>query len=171
MKKVAVIVVAMILAVVVAGCGGGDPAATETSGTPVPGAVSATGTPPPAPEPDKVVPRAFEKTPTTPDFFVEALIKQMPIVVLFYGEDDISQDLLAETKKLNDDKYYGGGAVFLLMRIDENNQIKKLARDFSIGYIPYVAVLNRSGQIIFEKNGYVDDKVLEQAVYDAMNKL
>ncbi|MDP1809007.1 MAG: hypothetical protein Q8L35_05655 [Actinomycetota bacterium] len=175
MKKVAVIIVVISLAAILAGCGGGDAttASSESSptvsttpatppGVPVPAAASTT--------PEKTVPRAIEKKTTTPAFFLDVLSKDQPVLVLFYGEDEISQDVLGEVKKLVDDKYYGGGAIYLLMKLDDNEDIKKLERDFNIGYVPYVAIINRGEEIIFEKNGYIDSQVLEQAVYNAMNK-
>lgn len=176
MKKVAAIIVVISVALILAGCGGGDPGASaESSATPsastagaAPPAVSAPATASTAPE--KAVPRAIEKKTTTPAFFLDALSKDQPVLVLFYGEDAISQDVLGEVKKLVEDKYYGGGAIYLLMKLDENDDIKKLERDFNIDYVPYVAVINRGEEIIFEKNGYVDSQVLEQAVYNAMNK-
>lgn len=173
MKRIAATIAVIILVLVLAGCGGGDTSTSaDTSGTPgatatAPGAPAA-ATAPAAPE--KTIPRAFEKKTSTPAFFIDALNKDQPIVVLFYGADEISQEVLSKVKVVMDDKYYGGGAMFMLMKLDENNDVKKLERDFSIGYVPYLAVVNRTEQIIFEKNGYFDSKVLEQAVYNAMNK-
>ena len=171
MKQVAAIVIAIFFSIALAGCGGGgETASTEASSTIVTGEAASATAAPVAPEPDKIVPWTFEKKPTTPAFFIEALNKDQPIFVLFYGADEVSQDLLIEAKKLVDDEYYGGGATFLLMKVDDNDDIKKLERDFNLGYVPYMAVVNRAEQIIFEKNGYIDSKVLEQALYDAMNK-
>ena len=172
MKRVAVLVAVLFLAGLLAGCAGGGSTGTTTA-TPSGGttatpaaAAGATGG-----EPETKLPRPFDKKPTTPEFFIEALNKNQPILVLFYGEDEISRDILGEIKKLYEDKYYGGGSVFMLMKLDDNPQTKKLAREFKIGYVPYTAILNRSSAIIYEKNGYIDRKLIEQALYDAMNKL
>jgi len=171
LKKIAAILVVISLAVILAGCGGGDTttASSESSAT-APTTVTPGAPAPAAGTPERIVPRAIEKKTTTPAFFLDALSKDQPVLVLFYGEDEISQDVLAEVKVLVDDKYYGGGAIYLLMKLDDNNDIKKLEQDFDIGYVPYLAVINRGEEIIFEKNGYIDSEVLKQAVYDAMNK-
>lgn len=175
MKKVAVLIVLLVLAVALAGCGGGSSAPTESSGTPSAG--EASGTPAaaggaasaPAPE-KKNLPRPFVTQPNTPEFFVEALKKNEPLFVLFYSDDEISEDVALEVNKVYEDKNYQGAAQFLLLKMDEGSEVTKLARDFSIGYVPYVAVLNRQETIVFERSGYVDSKVLEQALYDAINK-
>ena len=175
MKKVAAILVVISFATILAGCGGGDATtasseSSPTASTPAPAPPAAAASATASSTAEKPLPRAIEKKTSTPAFFLDALSKDQPVVVLFYGEDEISQDVLGEVKKLVDDKYYGGGAIYLLMKLDDNDDIKKLERDFNIGYVPYVAVINRGEEIIFEKNGYVDSQVLEQAVYNAMNK-
>lgn len=170
LKKVAVLIAVLSLAVVLSSCGGGSTASTEASGTPGATTTPGAAVPVAAPAPRPGVPRPFEKTPKTPEFFVDALNKGLPVFVFFYGDDDVSQDVLAEAKKVYEDKYYSGGATFLLLKMDENDQVKKLAREFDVTYIPYVAVVNRAEVVTFEKNGYVDSQVLQQALYDAMNK-
>lgn len=170
MKKVAVLIAVLSLALVLPACGGGSTASTEASGTAGATATPGAAVPVAAPAPRPGIPRPFEKGSKTPEFFVDALNKGMPVFVFFYGDDDVSKDVLGEAKKVVDDKYYSGGATFLLLKADENDQIKKLARDFEVTYIPYAAVVNRAEVVTFEKNGYVDSQVLQQALYDAMNK-
>lgn len=171
MKRVIPVAVVLILALILAGCGGGTegtPAGTTStvSGTTATAAGTATAQ---APEPRPTVPYSFVVRQDTPNFFKEALKKKTPIFLVFYTDDDpTSQAVMQEVKSVYDQ--YNGAADFMSLKVGENDEISRLAQQFRIGFVPYVAVINRSGTVIFEKNGYVDSKVLEQAVYNAVNK-
>lgn len=171
LKKFIVFIALSILSISLAGCGSSSPAATasDTSATTT-ATVSTTGTPAVPPAPVKLsVPRKFETDKNTPTFFIEALKKKQPILIVFYNDDDpISKEVLPEVKTVYDK--YNGSVIFLQLKSDLNEQVSNLAEQFHIGFIPYMAVINRDGTIIFEKTGYVDSKVIEQAVYDAVNK-
>lgn len=168
LKKIVLIIAVLILTVVLAGCGGssgGQASSTETAGSP---ATESTATVTAKP-PKLGVPRKFKIQKNTPKFFVEALKKKEPILISFYNDDDtISKEVLAEIKIVYDK--YNGSVNFFNLKSDLNEQVTNLAEQFQIGFIPYIAVINRQGEIIFEKTGYVDNKVIEQAVYDAVNK-
>ena len=178
MKKYAILSTALVLALALAGCGGGTEATSESTTTTAPTTAEASGgasatVAAAGSDVSKAtgVPRPFEENKDTPVFFLDALNKNQPVLVLFYGEDDLSQEVLAEIKRVYDDPYYKGGTVFLLVNIDDaNDQTKKLAKEFSVGFIPYLAVVSRNKQITYEKNGYIDTKAVEQALYSAMNK-
>ncbi len=178
MKKFAIVSTVLVLALALAGCGGGTEATSESTTT-----TSSTSTAASTGAPTAVavaasdvrtateVPRPFEENKDTPVFFLDALKKNQPVLVLFYGEDGLSQEVLVETKRVYDDPYYQGGTVFLFVNIDDaKDQTKKLAKEFSVEYIPYLVVVSRNKQITYEKNGYIDTKVVEQALYSAMNK-
>lgn len=167
MRKVFVAIIALIAAVLMlTGCGSSSAKTAATTGTVAP---TATSTPEPAVEKKLPVPREFESDDKTPRFFMEALKKKDPILITFYNDDDIiSKEVLAEIKIVFDK--YDGTVTFLQLKSDLNAQVSNLADQFSIGFIPYTAVLNRNGTIIFEKTGYIDNKVIEQAVYNAVNK-
>ncbi len=178
MKKYAILSIILVLALALAGCGGESDVASEsttttsTASTETSGEASATVAAAGS-DVNKAaeVPRPFEENKDTPVFFQDALKKNQPVLILFYGEDDLSQEVLTEIKRVYDDPYYQGGTVFLFLNIDDaNDQTKKLAKEFSVGFIPYTAVVSRKKQITYEKNGYIDTKVVEQALYSAMNK-
>lgn len=174
MKKIFVTVAVIILAFALASCSGspsGTPAAsTSTASSSTTGTPSAAGTQTASPAPVALsVPRKFETNKDTPAFFLQALKKKDPILIAFYNDDDpISKEVLAQIKIVYDK--YNGSATFLQLKSDLNEQVSNLAEQFHVGFIPYIAVINRQGVVIFEKTGYVDNKVIEQAVYDAVNK-
>ncbi len=167
MKKVALLFVAVVLAFLLTSCGGSSQVSSDSTDT---ASADSSGAPPPVEEPVLSVPRIFEVKPNTPQFFKDALKTRAPIMVLFYSDDTISRDVLTEVNKIYADETYGGVVTFLLMKMGDSDRVTELAKEFAVGYIPHAAVLNRDGEVIFERKGYVDGELLEQAVYDASNK-
>ena len=169
MKKVFVAIIVLITAIfILTGCGSSSASTAATTQT---ASSTATSSLPATATVDKKlpVPRKFEPNDKTPRFFMEALKKKEPILITFYDDDDvISKEVLSELKIVFDK--YDGTVTFLQLKSDLNAQVSNLAEQFKIGFIPYTAVLNRNGTIIFEKTGYVDNKVIEQADYNAVNK-
>ena len=168
MKKIAVLVLAVTIAFILTSCGGSEGTPATSTGTVSPETSGTTASIVMAPV-ILEVPRPFETSKETPKFFLKALKAKDPILLAFYNDDDsISREVLAEIKIVQEK--YQGAATFLVLKSDLNDQTSSLAEQFKVGFIPYMAVLNRKGTIIFEKTGYVDNQVIEQAVYDAVNK-
>jgi hypothetical protein len=186
LKKIAVSLAALILTIALAACSGGSTGAiddADTAGTksvdqarPAPAPAAA-----PARKAEVRLPRPFEQKTTTPAFFLEALKQKEPLLVFFYNDDPLSQDVMAEVKQASEHKNYAGAVKLILLRLPEagendpevlrvSQEAIKLVEEFSASYVPYMAVLNRNNQIIFEKKGFVDSLVIEQALYDALNK-
>lgn len=168
-KKIIYILTVLLFVLIQAGCGGSSGTSASSTQTASPESSETAGASGGIQIKKLEVPRKFESNENTPAFFMEALKKKEPILVAFYNEDDsISKEILAEIKVVYDK--YNGSATFLQLKPDLNEQTSILAEQLQVHFTPYVAVLNREGTIIFEKTGYVDSKIIEQAVYDAVNK-
>lgn len=190
MRIVAAVFVAILMTMALAACGSADSASSETSGTAT-GAVtsgtpSASATPPAPVETVLEVPRTFEiDENATPQFFQDALKEKMPLVVIFYSDDSISKEVLASVNQVYNDDKYSGVVKFLFLKIDDEEasdqaldeseksrreETIELAKEFGVGFVPHTAVLDRNGTVVFEKKGFFETKVFEQAVYSASNK-
>lgn len=166
----------LITLVMLAGCSSGSvstqtgaessPPASTSSPAPTTGG-SGTSVEPTA----KPLPRPFEVKPNvTPQFFVDSLKQKKPVLVFFYGNDTTSKRVTNEVKKVTEDPTYAAALIVHLLDIESSQEVTKLAEQFEVSFIPYLAVLDRDGQIVFEKTGYLDSKLIEQAVYSAVNK-
>jgi len=166
-KKYLFIISIITLSFYLIGCGGSSGSTASSTETASPGTAAPTGG---AVKPKSLsVPRQFTANERTPSFFADALKQKEPILIAFYNsEDSISKEVLAEIKIVSDN--YSQSATFLILKPDENEETSRLTEQLEVGFTPYIAVLNRDGTIIFEKTGYIDSKVIEQAVYDAVNK-
>lgn len=169
LKKLVAVVAVLVLALVLAGCGGGGEA-TPAGTTDTAGTSTAPGTPTaPATGARPTLPYAFDvNNSQTPAFFKNELKKKEPVLVAFYADDAASEALIQEIQTAYGE--YEGVVAVMLLRTENNDEVAHLADQFKIGYVPYVAVLNRSGTVIYEKHGYADSKVLEQALYNAVNR-
>ncbi len=164
MKKVAPLIVALVLVLALTSCGAATTASGESTAT-----ASNEATVTAAIQVVLEVPRAFEVSKNTPQFFQEALKEKEPLLVMFYSEDTISQEVMRSVEALYQNEKYSGVVNFLLLKMDGGDEITELARDFAVGYIPFTAVLDRDGTVIFEKQGFIDEEFLEQALYSAVN--
>lgn len=170
MKKVAPLIVALILVLALTSCGAastvsGESTTTTTGTTGTTGNTTVTA----AIQVVLDVPRAFEASKNTPQFFQDALKEKEPLFVMFYTEDAISQEVMRSVEILYQNEKYSGVVNFLILEMEGEDEITELARDFAVGYIPFIAVLDRDGTVIFEKQGFIDEQVLEQALYSAVN--
>ncbi len=164
MKKVAVVIVAMVFISVLTSCGAAETVSGESTSTP-----STTTTVQAAIQRVLEVPREFEASANTPQFFQDALKEKEPLLVMFYADDAISQEVMESVDELFQNEKYAGVVNFLLLEMNGEDEITELARDFAVGYIPFTAVVDRDGTVIFEKAGFVDAEVREQALYSAVN--
>ncbi len=163
MKKVAPLIVALVLVLALTSCGAAEPVSGESSASV--GSTTVTA----ALQVVLEVPRTFEISKNTPQFFQDALKKKEPLLVMFYSEDAISEEVMRSVEALYKNEKYSGVVNFLLLEMDGGDEITELARDFGVGYIPFTAVLDRDGTVIFEKQGFIDEQFLEQALYSAVN--
>ncbi len=164
-KKYILIITIVVLSLFLIGCGGSSGSTASTTETASPETAGGSAIKPK----NSVVPRPFTSDERTPVFFTDALKQKEPILIAFYNsEDSVSKEVLAEIKIVSDK--YGQSATFLILKPDDNEETSRLAEQLDVGFTPYISVLNRDGTIIFEKTGYIDSKVIEQAVYDAVNK-
>lgn len=179
MKKVVLVIVALILAIALTSCGAGSDTTADTqqasgenqaadqntAGT----TTNNAATPQTAAKDDKL-PRKIEDLNETPQYFQDAVKDKEPILLMLYSKDRTSQELMKDVKTLYEDEKYSGIVKFLILEMREDEETVDLARAFGVGYIPYTAIINREGKIVFEKTGFVDKEVLEQALYNATNK-
>ncbi len=161
MKKVVLFIVALVMILALTACGAAGTGSTETTST---ADATVTATAPAVLE----VPRAFVPSGNTPQFFIDARKENQAILLMFYSPDQISQEVMRGINDLFENEKYVGLVKFLLLDIDDGEEITELARDFSVGYIPFTAILDEDGTVVLEKSGYVDVKVLEQALHSAV---
>lgn len=183
-RSVAALLVAILLAVVLTACGSSDtpPAdaqAAQPSATPATAAQPGVAVPPgqlpgvsantTAAEKKPEVPRKFETAPDTPLFFKQALKQKKPVIVVFYNPDEaVSKLVLGEAVAAY--KNYEKSALLLLIEANKNEESASLAQQLGVTFIPYVAAIDRSGSIVFEHTGYIDNKVFELAFYRASTR-
>ena len=173
MKKVVVVIAALFAVMVLTSCGAASTTSAEGTATPAAGTTAAGASAAATITPDMQlpVPRAFEvSAENTPQFFQDALKQKKPLLVMFYAEDGVSQQAMEAVETAYNNDKYAGVVDFLLLKQGDSDEITELARNFSVGYIPYTTVIDRNGQIIFEQTGFLDTKVLEQYLYIATNK-
>lgn len=169
-----VAIFAVVIALFVSGCGGGgtetntganeNQQGSNTQQTTQQTTVSATT---PLAEPI-TLPKKFEVDRTTPEFFKEALEKKRPLVVFFYSEEDTVSDMVRESIKNIAEKPQYSDVIFLALNIKKPEHVFGLIKPLGVTYTPFVAVIDDTGTIVKEFSGYVDEKVLEQAVYDVV---
>lgn len=159
----------VIFASAVAGCGGGTPetkpAVDQSQNQDQ--QVQTTGTTTPLAEPI-TLPKKFEVGKTTPEFFKEALERKRPIIVFFYSENDTASDSVRENIKLVADKPQYSDVIILALNINKPEHVFGLIEPLGVTYAPFIAVIDDTGTIVKEFSGYVDEKSLEQAIYDVV---
>jgi hypothetical protein len=182
-----------LAAILLAGCGGGTDTTTTTSTTTTTtGATdtgSSTGTsgtlreiPTPSTLDVKPVEKYDDKYPDefavnitfkpnsdTPQFFIDALNRKLPLFVEFYGEaDSISSSMTQSISELQ--SKYNGKAVFILLDADNPQSYGSLSAQLPVQYIPQTFVFNKNSTIIRSYTGYADKDRLDEALYDAVNR-
>ncbi len=164
LRKETLVAVAIVIAVLVAGCtlgveqpaeiGGGEETAQQK--------VSIGKLP---------VPRGVEITPNTPQFFQEALGKKKPIILLFYTEGDVvSSQLITEIQKAVDDPEYKGRFTIILLDTEDAEKSSRLAEEFGVNHVPQLALIDGRGTVQREYRGYVDSTTIKQALYDIIHQ-
>lgn len=160
--------VIVLLSTFVAGCGGGG-ATTGTTGTTTT-ASGATGTTPAALQKTALpVPRQVQPDAQTPLWFKDALAKKKVILIEFYSKGDPSSTKIRPEVQTVYEKY---SSDILLIILDTNEAEKSatLADQFGVSYTPQISIIDKDGKVVREFRGYVDSKVIDQAVYDALHR-
>ena len=193
MRRIAVVLLTLVLALGLVGCGGAEePAETET-----PAAESAETPPAPAGEPAEPGPqrsseRIFEPMPTSdavPADIVERLDSGRAMVLLFLSDDeDVSDDMRKEAERVSED--YSGSLDLMVYDLSEyvtmnasgrisldeagldadqdGQEALKLASALEIDHVPYLLVVDNQGQRIFWTRGPIDAAVLGREVERAV---
>lgn len=172
---IVVVSIISLLSTFSTGCGGG---ATTTSGVPTETTGAPTATPTAAPtaaapaalqKKALPVPRTFQSNPQTPAWFQDALSKKKVILLEFYTKGDTTARKIRPEIQSVYEKY-STDILLIILDTDEAEKSAALADQFGVSYTPHISVINKDGKVIREFRGYVDSKVLEQAVYDALHK-
>lgn len=168
-KKIPFIIAALItvlLSALTTGCGGG---ATDTTGsTPT---ATAPGTPTAAviERTALAVPRQFQPDTQTPPWFKDALAKKKVILLEFYTKSDpVSTKIRSEIQSIYEK--YSAEILLIILDINEPDKSATLADQFGVSFTPHISIIDKNGQVTREFSGYVDAKVIEQAVYNALNE-
>ncbi len=155
----------LVFAVSTVGCGGGKPSAdvgtapnsSDSGGSTTPAAVAET----------LRVPRDFTVDNQTPMFFKEALEEKAPIIVLMYEPgQELSNKVKDEIAAVEEGGRFGS-TIFLVLDVNNEDYVYGLADQFNASYLPHVAVLDGRGRVIREFSGFVERKLIEQALLDA----
>jgi hypothetical protein len=111
----------------------------------------------------------FKPNSDTPQSFVDALNKKMPMLVEFYGEaDSISNSMKQDISDL--EAKYRGKVLFILLDADNPQAYGSLSAQLPVQYIPQTFVFNKDATIIRSFTGYANRDRLDQALYDAVNR-
>jgi hypothetical protein len=163
--RVKAVVTLVILAIVVAGCGGGGktpakeekPAETKETTT----AVAVEGRLP--------VPRELKADKDTPRFLKEAIESNEPFLVLFYMQEDyISDKVRQELRDVLQDPQFAGKVNVILLDTEDSEKTSKAAEIFKVSLLPHLAIVDSKGVVMAEFRGYVDSDVIKQSLYNVL---
>lgn len=166
--RVKAVVALVILAIVIAGCGGGakTPAKEEvkkeaTQNEQSPAAVSVEGKLP--------VPRELKVEKDTPKFLQEAIERKEPFVILFYVQEDyICDKVRQELREALDDPQFAEKVNVILLDTEDAEKTSKAAEMFKVSLLPHLAVIDSKGIVMAEFRGYVDKDVIKQSLYNVL---
>jgi len=180
MRRIVVAVLAVGLALSMAGCGGGDPETTET--TP-PAATPAAGTPAETPvltDRSPVEQGAPEPFPslegtTVPEMLAAKLQAGRPLLVFFYDRTELEtkpqraeiDDVLSEYRGLIDLVTFDVGATTGGVATDGAKQAVALANGLRVSSTPYIIIVDGNGFITWRWLGYVDREIINKEVLRA----
>jgi hypothetical protein len=183
-KRSALLVAVIVVALLAIGC-------ASEGGTSVPnaGPLPAPQPPPTAnamPTPSSTgtaTAAPFTVNANTPKFFADLIALKTPLVVVFYASSDTAwADVSKEVDAVQ--KVYGSQAEFLKLSLDDSynmssldtsrqvkaRQITNLAQQMGVKFTPYLAVIDRNGDLTFTHSGYIDSKTLEQELFKALKR-
>ncbi len=166
--RVKAVVALVILAIVMAGCGGGakTPAKEEAEKEPAqaqkaPASVSVEGKLP--------VPRELKVDKDTPKFLREAIEQKEPFVILFYTQEDyICDNVRQELRKALEDPQFTDKVNVILLDTEDSEKTSKAAEMFKVSLLPHLAVIDSKGVVMAEFRGYVDKDVIKQSLYNVL---
>lgn len=168
-KKTAAIVAAITVIVMLSGCGGGSPSAEDISRTALQPAAQATEAAQPQGGPLRTpptLPLKIEADKTTPKFLVEALETQKPILIFAYKENHPLSVHVRENLKKILESPYAADVIFLALNIEKPEHVYGLVDKLGITAVPYIALIDSRGYMVKAYSGYVDEKTLQQALYN-----
>jgi thiol-disulfide isomerase/thioredoxin len=156
-----------VLSAFLTGCGGG----TATSNkTPTATAAGATGTVPAALQKTALpVPRQVQPDNQTPSWFKDALAKKKVIMLEFYSKGDPASNKIRPEIQAVYEKY-STDILLIILDTKEAEKSANLADQFGVSFTPQISIIDKDGKVIREFRGYVDSKVIDQAIYDALNR-
>lgn len=169
LKKIAAAVAAITLTAMLSGCGGGSPTAEDISRTALQPATEQTQTTQPQSGPLRTppaLPLKIQVDKTTPKFMAEALESGEPIIVFAYKENHPLSSHVKENLKKMLENPYATDIIFLALNIEKPEHVYGLVDKLGITAVPYVAFIDSKGYIVKAYSGYVDEKTLQQALYN-----
>jgi hypothetical protein len=193
-RIVALFIAAMLVAGLTACGGGGEEAEAPPAEGEAAAPAAEGGAPPPAPgvpvaatsavgDKSKVetdYPAPFpEVNESTPPEVADALKLKQPLLIVFVDKaqkttDDVKAELNSVTKKyrglIEVTTYDISAAVDAEQGSEEASaslEAALFAKDLSIGYAPYMIVVDRNGMITWRSSGYVDRGLIEREVLRA----
>lgn len=166
----AAIIAAILFGLAVSGCGGNAPTAEQISQTALqPKGESAQQGATTQNVPLRTplnLPVMFKVDKSTPQFMVEALQQKKPILIFIFKENHQISLLVRENLKKLLQKPYATNLIFMALNIDKPEHVSGLVDSLGVTSVPFVALIDEKGQIVKQFSGYVDEKTLEQAVYN-----
>ncbi|MCX7831295.1 MAG: hypothetical protein N2440_00095 [Actinobacteria bacterium] len=165
----AAIIVAIMVTLLLSGCGGNAPTAEQISQTALQpsGSTTQSATTQNAPlrTPLKL-PVMLKVDKSTPQFIVEALQQKKPILIFIFKENHQISLIVRENLKKLMQTPYASNLIFIALNIDKPEHVSGLVDSLGVTSVPFLALIDEKGQIVKEYSGYVDEKTIIQAVYN-----
>lgn len=158
------VLVVLVLAALLAGCGGGaESAVQETPPDSVPAVQQVANTVPagpPKPSYEQIVGEQLIASEETPAPMAAALAERRPVVVFFYVPGSADDSLVRESLDKLEPKYED----ITVLRYDFKapDEFGDLARLLEIDYPPQLVFVDPSGVVRSVLSGYVDEGTLNQ---------
>lgn len=163
------VIIAVVIALSLSGCGGSPPTAEQISQTALQPAGQTTTTAEQATGPLRKpieLPSQFKVDKSTPKFMVEALQTKKPILIFIFKENHNLSLTVRESIKKVLSTPMGNKILFLALNVDKSEHVAGLVDRLGVTSIPFLALIDENGMIVKEYSGYIDEKTLEQAVYN-----
>lgn len=154
-------VVALSLAVAIAGCGGGGETTTTTAVVPPGGGGPAT-TVAPGSAVNALIGQPLTPTENTPVEIVDAISQHRPVVILFYVPGGADDGVVLDEIKALESKY--SDVTFALYDFKDPKSYGDLGILLNVDYPPQSVFIDTRGLVYDVRTGYVDEGTLNQQV-------